>query len=175
MTDALLKKAAGGDPEAFAELAGPFLKGLYAFIRCRVPRGAEDLYQETLMEAWRGLPGFDGRASLKTWVYGIARHKCLDQLRREYRRPVAPLMPEGEAGPGVPVEGFEDGAVRRIDLQTALRGLNGEDRGLLQLVYAEGFSVREAAQILCIPEGTVKSRLHSLRKALRQALGENKP
>src|SRR5215470_4982240 len=78
-----------GDGEAFGELVGPYLRELRA--HCYRILGsaedAEDALQETLLSAWRGLGGFDGQASLRSWLFRVATNRCLDALRAWRRRP----------------------------------------------------------------------------------------
>ena len=89
MTEATLERARAGDEEAFRELTDPYRRELQ--VHCYRILGsvqdAEDLVQETLLAAWRGLDGFEGRASLRTWLYRIATNRCLNALRDSGRRP----------------------------------------------------------------------------------------
>src|SRR5829696_7452423 len=84
----LWRRAAGGDEAAFRELADAFRGELQA--HCYRIMGsvqdAEDLVQETLLATWRGLDGFEGRASLRSWLYRIATNRCLNALRDRGRR-----------------------------------------------------------------------------------------
>jgi len=88
MTDAILARAQAGDGEAFRELVGPYRGELLA--HCYRTLGsfhdAEDVLQEALLAAWRGIGQFDGR-SLRAWLYRIATNRCLNYLRGESRRP----------------------------------------------------------------------------------------
>src|SRR4051795_7743605 len=89
--DSLLQRARAGDRDAFAELVEPHRRELQ--VHCYRMLGslqdAEDALQETLLAAWVGLAGFEGRSSLRTWLYRIATHVCLNALRSASRRPVA--------------------------------------------------------------------------------------
>ena len=88
MTEQLLARARNGDGDAFAELIAPFRHELQ--VHCYRILGstadAEDLLQETMMAAWRGLDRFEERASLRAWLYRIATNKCLNALRDGARR-----------------------------------------------------------------------------------------
>ena len=88
MTTALLEKAKAGDGAAFRELIDPFRRELH--VHCYRMLGsyqdAEDVLQETLLAAWRGLAGYEGRSSLRTWLYRIATNSCLNARRAESRR-----------------------------------------------------------------------------------------
>ena len=155
-----------GDTAAFERLVTPHLKGLFAFIKRRTGFEAEDVYQETLLGAWRAISGFSEGSSLKTWLYAIAGYKCADALRRKTRAPVTVEADETLEGGG-----FEESSLQRLDLGNALKRLPEESQSLLQLVYTEGFTLKEAAGVLGIPEGTAKSRLHALRRTLKELMG----
>ena len=151
----------------FEAAISPYAQGLFAFIRCQSPPEPEDVYQETMLAAWQGFERYRHRAGMKTWLYAIARNKCLDALRRKYRQP--PTAPR-EAGEDAAGQRFEQAADERMDLHNALAALREEDRSLLYLIYAQGFTVQEAAEAMDIPEGTVKSRLYTLRRRLRERM-----
>src|SRR6202046_1039760 len=89
MVGTRLARAQRGDEEAFAELTEPYRRELQ--VHCYRILGslqdAEDMLQETLLAAWQGLGGFEGRASLRTWLYRIATNKCLNARRAASRRP----------------------------------------------------------------------------------------
>src|SRR5487761_1696744 len=89
VTTELLDQARSGDEEAFAQLTGPYRRERQ--VHCsRIPgsgQDAEDALQETLLAAWRGLGGFEERASVRTWLYRIATSRCLNAPRASARRP----------------------------------------------------------------------------------------
>ena len=89
VTADLIARARAGDGDAFRELTEPYLRELQ--VHCYRMLGsfqdAEDALQNTLLAAWQGLEGFEGRASLRTWLYRIATHRCLDARRAASRRP----------------------------------------------------------------------------------------
>src|SRR6266508_3958883 len=93
--DDLMAKARAGDGEAFRELTEPYRRELqvYCYRMLGSLQDAEDVLQDTLLSAWLGLDGFEGRASIRTWLYRIATNRCLNLLRSTGRRPVilAPL------------------------------------------------------------------------------------
>src|SRR6185503_505351 len=100
VTERALTLARAGDQEAFRELTDPYRHELHLHCYRIVgsTQAAEDLVQETLLAAWRGLEHFGERASVRTWLYRIATNRCLDALRASARRPrsVAPMtgLPE---------------------------------------------------------------------------------
>ena len=89
MTAELIAKARGGDASAFRKLTEPYQRELQ--VHCYRMLGsfqdAEDALQDTLLAAWQALPGFEGRASLRTWLYRIATYRCLNARRSATRRP----------------------------------------------------------------------------------------
>ncbi len=89
MTVELLARAQAGDGEAFARLVEPYRRELqvYCYRFLGSVADAEDALQDTLVSAWQGLAGFEGRASLRTWLYRVASSRCVDALRSARRRP----------------------------------------------------------------------------------------
>ena len=166
MAETDLTLARRGDPAAFERLVTPHLQGLFGFLRKRLGDMAEDAYQETLLAAWQALPGFREGATLKTWLFAIAGYKCVDCIRRNAREGNSVLLEEGLQG-----EGFEEGSNHRMQVRDALDSLDGEEQALLYLVFTQGLTQKEAAGVLGIPEGTVKSRLYTLKNKLRKQLG----
>jgi RNA polymerase sigma-70 factor, ECF subfamily len=145
---------------------------------------AEDATQDALIAIARGLPGFDGRARLTTWIYRVATNSCLDQLRRRARRPVLLSPVRDDAGPD-PVrlpsatEAVPEHAVALSELRGRLRSALDELpeefrvavvlRDLLDLDYAE------IASVLDLPVGTVRSRISRGRSRLASALPDLDP
>src|SRR5258705_5856477 len=99
----LLARAQAGDGQAFGQLVDPYRRELqmhcYRFLGS--VQDAEDALQDTLLSAWQGLAGFEGRASVRTWLYRVATSRCLDALRSARRRPRVSLPPAG-VGPPAP-------------------------------------------------------------------------
>src|SRR5216117_742576 len=99
MTAGLISKAQGGDGDAFRELTEPYRRELqvHCYRMLGSVQDAEDTLQDTLLAAWQGLGGFEGRASLRTWLYRIATNRCLNARRSASRRPAREWdMPEVE-------------------------------------------------------------------------------
>src|SRR5262245_41375411 len=187
-----------GDSEAFGELVGPYLRELQA--HCYRILGstedAEDALQETLLSAWRGLSGFEGQASLRSWLFRVATNRCLDALRALRRRlrvepatvDIGPPEPTryGEVlwlqpYPDVLLEGLIDrtpGPVARYEAReaislafvTALQLLPPRQRAVLVLRDVLGFRASEVAEMLESTEESVKSALKRARATLRSHL-----
>src|SRR5262245_13549522 len=89
MTTELISRAQAGDGEAFGQLTDPYRRELQ--VHCYRILGsvqdAEDALQETMLAAWKGLPAFEQRASIRTWLYQVATNRCLNALRSASRRP----------------------------------------------------------------------------------------
>ncbi len=188
----LIIRARSGDEEAFAELVGPY-RGELQF-HCYQILGslqdAEDLLQETLLAAWRGLGRFEGRASLRAWLYRIATNGCLNALRDRGRRPkqVQPMaeLPQPtrltepiwlEPYPDILLEGMADaapGPEARYEAResiglafvAALQHLPPRQRASLVLRDVLGFRTAEVADMLGSTEASVKGALRRARAAL---------
>ena len=191
--DALSKAARAGDEDAFRELTDPYRRELQ--LHCYRILGslqdAEDLLQETLLAAWRGLEHFEGRASLRAWLYRIATNRCLNMLRDRGRRPQeAPLMadpPEPtrrtdpiwlEPYPDALFEGVADTSSApeaRYEMReavglafvAALQQLPPRQRAVLVLHDVLGFKNAEVADMLETSHASVKGALQRARATLR--------
>lgn len=133
------------------------------------PEAARDVVQDTWIGAIRGLRRLRDPAQFPAWIYGIATRKCADAIRANTRRRRldARLAVDGDASRSVTSLASEE----RIDVATAIRGLPPIHRAAVHLFYGEELSVEEIASVLGVPAGTVKSRLHHAREALKRQLG----
>jgi RNA polymerase sigma-70 factor (TIGR02960 family) len=167
--------------DTFAELADAHRGELHA--HCYRILGsiqdAEDIVQETLLAAWRARDGFEGRASMRTWLYKIATNRCLNALRGRSRR-----LPEGGDAPPPPeptrmrdpiwLEPYPDDPHSRYEVReaiglafvSALQRLPPRQRAVLVLRDVLGFHASEVADMLEVGEGSVTSALHRARAAL---------
>jgi RNA polymerase sigma-70 factor (ECF subfamily) len=133
---------------------------------------AEEIVQDTMLAVWRGAGSFRGESSARSWVLGIARRQTRDRLRGRRLRLVDETI---LAARPVPDPGPETTALDRAELaevMTAIRELAAPHREVLGLVFGSGLSLPEAAGVLEIPLGTVKSRLTAARTALTRLLQE---
>jgi RNA polymerase sigma-70 factor (ECF subfamily) len=133
---------------------------------------ADDLLQEVLLRIARGLDGFEGRSSLKTWAFSIATHVAIDHVRRPGSR--APVVPIDEAVT-CPADAPDLEQPIIIDeMNTCIRGvidsLPGDHRAALVLHDLEGHTAAEVAEIAGCSLATAKIRIHRARARLRQAL-----
>jgi RNA polymerase sigma-70 factor, ECF subfamily len=132
------------------------------------PETARDVVQETWIGAMRGLRGLRDPAQFPAWIYGIATRKCADVIRANRRRRRLDDTVAAGAVAARPRIALED----QIDLATAIRELPPLHRAVIHLFYREDLRVEEIASILGVPAGTVKSRLHHAREAMRHQLGD---
>ena len=128
---------------------------------------ARDVVQDTWIGAIRGLRGLRDPAQFPAWIYGIATRKCADTIRANRRRRTL-ATESAVAGSDWEAEVAAD---RQIDVAAAIRALPPMHRAVVHLFYREDLSVDEIAAVLGVPAGTIKSRLHHAREALRRQLG----
>jgi RNA polymerase sigma-70 factor (ECF subfamily) len=155
----LLAAHAAGDPAAFATLVHRHRDRLWA-VALRTtgdPDEAADALQDALLKAHRSAASFRGDAQVTTWLHRIVVNACLDRMRRARSRPTVPLPEHDSAHP---IEPSDPLGRRELawEIDRALRTLPDEQRAALVLIDVEGYSVDEAAELLGIPTGTVKSR-----------------
>jgi RNA polymerase sigma-70 factor, ECF subfamily len=193
-----LERARSGDDLAFGELTDPYLTELrlHCYRILGSVQDAEDVLQETLLAAWRGLGEYEGRAALRTWLYRIATNRCLNALRSSARRPPRqPLeppftpneptrrgevtwlepypdvlldgLPDGAAGPDARYEAKETIALAFV---VAIQHLPPRQRAVLLLRDALGFPAAEVADMLGSTETSVNSALQRARATIAARL-----
>jgi RNA polymerase sigma-70 factor (TIGR02960 family) len=191
-----LARARAGDDEAFRELTDPHRRELqlHCYRILGSTQDAEDLVQETLLAAWRSLEAFEGRASLRSWLFRIATNHCLNALRARSRRPrdlramddippptrriesiwlepypdlLLEEIPDRSPGPEARYEARESVELAFIG---ALQGLPPRQRAVLVLRDVLGFHAAEVAGMLDASEASVKGALQRARAALRARL-----
>ena len=196
MSSDTMSRARGGDEDAFQELVAPYRRELQ--LHCYRILGslqdAEDATQETLLAAWRGLNGFEGRASLRNWLYRIATNRCLNALRDRERRPqevpsmVEPPEPTRiaeaswlEPYPDALLEGAanaEPGPEARYEIResvalafvAALQHLPPRQRAALVLSDVLGYQRSEVSEMLDSSDASVKGALQRARATLDERL-----
>jgi len=173
----LVERARGGDLAAFNDLVACYQDQLYGLVYRMVPDPdqASDVVQEAFFSAYRNLAGFRG-GSVKSWLNRIAVNAAMDLQRARRRRPVQPY-PELEdeswqppAGPDVDPEDIALDTERTRVLEDALRQIGDDQRTAIVLFDVEGYDYAEIATMTGVSLGTVKSRLHRGRLALRALL-----
>jgi RNA polymerase sigma factor (sigma-70 family) len=172
--DALLVRVADGDAAALAALYRRHGGRLFAFLQRYAGDRmvAEEILQDTLLAVWRSAPRYEGRSGVRTWLFGIARRQAHNRLRvREPR--TLPL--DGLAGWADPAPGPAEWAVANAQgaaIAAAFDALAPRHREVLALAFAARVPHAEIAEVLGVPVGTVKSRLHHARAALARSLAD---
>ena len=173
----LLRAHVDGDPDAFAELVRRHRDRLWAVALRTIGdrEEAADAVQDALLSAHRAADRFRGDSQVTTWLHRIVVNACLDRLRKRQAHPTVPL-PDGQPTDEGPFTGPEPAApVQDHDtalvVRQALAALPAEQRAALVLVDVQGYPVAEAAEILGVAEGTIKSRCARGRARMAIALG----
>src|SRR3954452_8488552 len=170
---ALLAAHVAGDPHAFTVLVRRHRDRLWA-VALRTVRDREeaaDALQDALLSAFRNASGYRGDAAVTTWLHRVVVNACLDRMRRRAVRPAVPLG-DTDVPTGVDEQGVLD---NRLDVAAALAKLPEAQRAAIVLVDLQDLSVAEAATILGVAEGTVKSRCSRGRLALARIFREGDP
>ncbi len=176
--DDLIRRARLGDQDAFRQLVE-----IYGMLTERTARvllsdrsDAEDAVQEAWVDAWRGLRSFEAGRPFRPWLLAIVGNRCRMLARRRKVASVPfnealydhlDLLPEAQADPFGPIAAMER---YYEDLQQALEALDGSHRRLLALRFFADLQLEEIAELLNVPLGTVKSRLHRTLHVLRLRL-----
>jgi RNA polymerase sigma-70 factor, ECF subfamily len=170
--EVLIARIADGDRLAMQVLFARHHVRVYRFV-LRLVRNeatAEDLISEVFLDIWRQAGKFEGRAAVTTWMLGIARFKALSSLRRrqedELDEETAERIEDHSDDPETALVKKDKGAV----LRQCLMALSAEHREVIDLVYYHEKSVEEVAEIVGIPEATVKTRMFYARKKLSELL-----
>jgi RNA polymerase sigma-70 factor, ECF subfamily len=170
----LVRLMAAGDGMALEELYLRHGPGLLAYLVGRLgERGlAEEVLQNVMLAAWRGAPGFRGDCQVRTWLLTIARRLAINAYHRQRTSTDLPI----EAARNLPDQNFPEWnpepALDQLDekreLLQAVSDLPDELRETLELVFFHGLSGAEAARVLGVASGTVKSRLHRAKNRLEK-------
>ena len=202
MTEPTLAHAREGSEEAFRQLTDPYRRELqlHCYRILGSVQDAEDVLQETLLAAWRGLDRFEGRASVRSWLYRIATNRCLNALRDSRRRPEQSVRAPGPLGPDFPLptrlqeplwlepypdvllEGITDRGTEPdaryeakeavgLAFVTALQRMPPRQRAVLVLRDVLGFSSAEVAGMLESSTASVNSALIRARETVEARLG----
>lgn len=167
---ALLGALAAGDRHALRQLYERHAPWLFLRLARRGadPGLVEDVVQETFVAVWRNSGAYRGTGEVAAWIWGIAIRRLIDRLRR--RRPVLSglVARTGQTEPSAEEQVLL--GVQYGDLAGAIERLSPELRAVVQATVLDGLTTREAARLLGIPPGTVKTRMMRARAQLREAL-----
>jgi RNA polymerase sigma-70 factor (ECF subfamily) len=177
---AIVDKCRRRDPEAFGKVVDAFQGRVFGFVRkmVRDPDEASDLSQEVFIRAFQSFDRFDGRCSLRTWLFRIAHNLCIDRSRRRGRGPVETRLEtptEEDAEWNLPDTRWDpetmalDGEFMRV-VDDGIESMSEKLRAVLLLHDREDMAYEEIAAALSLPMGTVKSRLFLARAHLHSAI-----
>ena len=181
MNELLLRRAQRGDPGAFGELMEPLEQMIWRV--CWHYTGnreaAEDCGQEAMIRIWRNLANYRGECALESWVYRIAANCCMDWLRKKKRDRSVSIEPMKEQGfdPADSSPGTEDQVIakdERSRLREAIALLPEDQREALVLTQLERVPYEDAARMLDVSEGTVKSRVNRAKAKLKEILASER-
>ncbi|MEV6924999.1 RNA polymerase sigma factor [Dactylosporangium sp. NPDC051485] len=169
----LLARVGAGDEGALRELIGRHSAWLLLRLRRRTPDEelAASAVQDTFVAVWRNAGRYRGDGDVGAWLWGIAIRQLVSRLRQ--RQGATPVTQQVIAALSPSLRSAEDEllvAVEHGDLAAALRGLSPELRQALQVTVLDGLSTKEAALLLGVPQGTVKSRVRLAKARMRQLL-----
>lgn len=169
----LIEAAKAGDQEAFRQIVERYQGAVHnlAYRMLGTPEEAEDAAQEIFVRIYRQLGRYDSARKFSTWTLAIATNYCIDQLRRRRMQfvPLENIIPwarDRDSGP----EGEALSSESRDEMQRLLKRLPEKYRAPLVLRYWEDLSCAEIAEILGVPEGTIKTQIHRARKQLGKML-----
>jgi RNA polymerase sigma-70 factor (ECF subfamily) len=169
----LIASVAEGDSAALAELYARLRDPLAAYLTLIVRDSSlrEEVIQDTFLAVWNGAGRFRGESSIRSWVFGIARRRAIDALRRT-KTPLMVDIDERDRVDQAP--GPEETVIANYEaaeIRSAIERIAAIHQEVLMLIFTQGLSYAETAAILSVPVGTVKSRLSNARWSLRNELG----
>lgn len=164
-----IERARDGDREAFGRLYEAVALDLYrmALYTLGDPQDAEDMVAETFLEAWKGIHNLRETDRFRQWMFRILSVRCKRRVAR-YIQEKGNIDIDDYLEEGVPDTGGP-----RAEVRDAMARLAPDERQIVLLSVLEGYTMREIAGMLGLPQGTVSSKLHRTLKKLRQMLGDN--
>ncbi len=181
--EALLARFCAGEVSAYGDLLRRFQGEIFSYLKRYLGQDAlaDDVFQNTFIQVYQKAGQFEPGRKVKPWLYAIATHQAIDMLRRQNRRPAVSLeqltsdddalnwsdtLTSAEVNP---LEGLEL-AERREKVREAMESLPEHLRLTIILAYYQGLKYKDIADIMMIPVGTVKSRLHAAMQKLQETL-----
>jgi RNA polymerase sigma-70 factor, ECF subfamily len=178
---AIIERCKKNDAEAFGKIVDAYQNRLFGFVRRMVkdPEEANDIAQEAFVRAFQGIGRFDGRSSIRTWLFRIAYNLCIDRRRRAGRLPGESSLDsafEDDEPIEVPDVRWDPervilGDELRSVLEAAIATMSDKLRSVLLLHDQQDLAYEDIAKVLDLPIGTVKSRLFLARAHLQNAVG----
>jgi RNA polymerase sigma-70 factor, ECF subfamily len=176
---ALIDRCRKQDFEAFGKFVDLYQSRVFGFVRRMVPNSEEaaDVTQEVFIKAFQNFTRFDGRSSVRTWLFRIAYHLCVDRARKQDRTPDQVALVDAEEGESIdlpdsrwqPEQLAVDSELMSV-VEAAILSMSEKLRSVLLLHDREDMQYEEIAQMLEVPVGTVKSRLFLARAHLQNVV-----
>lgn len=169
----LVARIAVGDRDAFTRFYELYERRLFRFILSRLndPFEAADIQNEVFLEVWRSAGRYQGRASVTSWLFGIAFHKSVDRMRR-----ARPEVHDDQADERIDDAPAPDEVLAAAEnaehVRRCLETLSAAHREVVVLAFFEDLSYVEIAAIVDCPEGTVKTRMYHAKQLLKRCLGQ---
>lgn len=168
----LIARVATGDKSAMKRLYERHHGALTGFIhvRCEDHALAADIVQDAMLDVWRTAKAYRGGASVRTWIFTIARNKLVDRFRRGARLSFTDDLPEtvdDAPDPEAVIVAAQDAS----RLRSCLAKLKEAQQSIVRLAFFEGLTYSEIAEVEGIPTGTVKTRIYYAKEALKRCLG----
>ena len=184
----LLRRFTEGDADAFAELVRPFERPLYNFILRSVRRRdrADELLQDVFMKVVQRSADFKGNSKVSTWIYTIARNLCIDHSRKMvFRRHKSldapgrstssdegPTLLDRQAASGAEPDRAALAEDLKVRIAAAVEELPEEQKDVFLMRHVQGMKFKEIAEVVGVPENTVKSRMRYALERLQRALAD---
>lgn len=167
----LMARVAAQDRAAFAALYKALEKPVYRFIQSKLndPHQSSDILHDVFIDLWRSASRFEGRSTVKTWVFGIAYRKTMDHFRKHSRTDLTNEMEET-------VDDTPDAvtciaaAQEAVHLRFCMETLKPQHRSAVELAFYEDMSYGQIAETAEVPEGTIKTRIFHAKKLLLRCL-----
>lgn len=168
----LVMRIGQGDRRAMKELYERHQAGLFRFVRSRLGDAYEaaDVMQETFLEVWKSATRFQGKSSVKTWLYGIARNKAVDRVRRAQRTSLRDTVDETVEDDSPSAQAVMEAASDAARVKACLEKLPEVQRNAVRLTFYEDLSYPEASEVEGVPVGTIKTRIFHAKKLLMRCL-----
>ncbi len=178
----IINRILGGDVNVFELLVEKYQSHVFSIVRNHVPSAdIDETAQDVFVRAYKGLSGFAGKSGFKQWLSGIAVRTCYDFWRRKYREREVPMSELSDAHRQWIQQTIFDGSENDYEalgrrkealeiLDAILSRLSAEDRMVMELVYLEGCSYKEAAKLLGWSVANIKIRVFRARKKLHKIL-----
>lgn len=166
----LINEVIQGNDKAFETLMNKYLVSIYNYLRYHInnDEDVKDVIQDVMLSVYNGIKNYQGNSSFKTWVLSITRKKVADFYRLKYAQNTVPLSDNDNY-----IDSQFTHNTSRLSIYAIIEKLPQLDRDLIHLAFIQEQSYKEIAEILDIPIGTVKSKIHYIKEKLKPLLLED--